>query len=75
MFTLWAPPGWSTAQGLRIGEPLLRLEATYPGWQHVRCSGYAAYALTGAKASSVVYVSDGEVWGFGLVRSGRSICI
>lgn len=75
VFTLWAPPAWSTAQGLRIGEPLIRLEATYPGGLRTRCAGYTAYRLPGAGAASVVYVLDGQVWGFALVRAGRSVCV
>jgi hypothetical protein len=76
VFTLWAPPAWSTTQGLRIGEPLIRLEATYPGGLRMQCAGYTAYRLPGAGgAVSVVYVLDGEVWGFGLVRAGRSLCV
>jgi hypothetical protein len=75
IFTLWAPAAWRTSLGLRIGEPLIRVEATYPGAIHTPCSGYDAYETVGRRAQSVIYVSDGKVWGFGLLRSGRSVCI
>ena len=75
IFTLWAPPAWHTSLGVRIGEPLIRVEATYPGTIHTPCTGYDAYALLASKAQSVIYVSDGKVWGFGLLRPGRSVCI
>ena len=75
IFTLWAPAAWRTADGLRIGEPLIRLQATYPGTLRTQCAGYAAYQLLGEKAVSVVYVSDDQVWGFALLRAGRSVCI
>jgi hypothetical protein len=75
IFTLWAPAAWRTSLGLRIGEPLIRVEATYPGTIHTPCSGYDAYEIVGRRAQSVIYVSDGKVWGFGLLRPGRSVCI
>ena len=75
VFTLWAPPGWRTSAGLRIGEPALRLEATYRPLRRTRCRGYDAYALPGSGARSVVYVVDGEVWGFALLERGRAICL
>lgn len=75
IFTLWAPAAWHTSLGLRIGEPLIRVEATYPGTIRTRCRGYDAYILLASKAQSVIYVSDDKVWGFGLLRSGRSVCV
>ena len=76
VFTLWAPAAWRTSLGLRIGEPLIRLLATYPGTFHTPCAGYDAYVLVASKAQSVIYVSDGKVWGFGLLRAGRlSVCV
>lgn len=75
IFTLWAPAAWRTSLGLRIGEPLIRVEATYPGTIRTPCAGYDAYVLLGSKAQSVIYVSDGKVWGFGLLRAGRSVCV
>jgi hypothetical protein len=75
IYTLWAPPAWHTSLGLRIGEPLIRVEATYPGTIRTPCAGYDAYALLASRAQSVIYVSDGKVWGFGLLRPGRSVCI
>ena len=75
IFTLWAPAAWRTSLGLRIGEPLIRVEATYPGAIHRPCAGYDAYVLLASRAQSVIYVSDGRVWGFGLLRSGRPVCV
>jgi hypothetical protein len=75
IFTLWAPAAWRTSLGLRIGEPLIRVAATYPASIHTTCGGYDAYALLGSKAQSVVYVLDGNVWGFGLLQPGRSVCV
>ena len=75
VFTLWAPAAWKTSLGLRIGEPLLRVAATYPGTLRTPCAGYDAYTIVDRKAQSAIYVSDDKVWGFGLLRPDRSVCI
>jgi hypothetical protein len=75
VFTLWAPAAWHTSVGLRIGEPLIRVLATYPDTIRTPCAGYDAYVLLAARAQSAIYVSDGKVWGFGLLRTGRSACV
>ena len=74
VYTLWAPPGWRTSAGLRIGEPSLRLEATYGPLVRIACRGYAAYVLRGSGPRSVVYVVDAAVWGFALLGPGRPVC-
>ena len=75
VFTLWAPVGWRTAQGLAIGEPELRLRSTYAPLQRTECRGYDAFALPGSGPRSVVYVVEGDVWGFGLLARGHSVCL
>jgi hypothetical protein len=75
VFTLWAPPGWRTTKGLVIGEPDVRVEATYPEALHTACPGYDAYVLPGRQAKSVVYVADGAVWGFALLRPDHGVCL
>ena len=75
VFTLWAPAGWRTAQGLQVDEPLLRLEATYRPLRRVRCAGYEAFLLPGSGPRSVVYVLDERVWGFALLGEGHPVCL
>jgi hypothetical protein len=75
VFTLWAPAGWRTAQGLQVDEPLLRLEATYRPLRRVRCAGYEAFLLPGSGPRSVVYVLDERVWGFALLGQGQPVCL
>jgi hypothetical protein len=75
VFTLWAPAGWRTAQGLAIGEPELRLRSTYAPIERTACRGYEAFALPGSGPRSVVYVVDGDVWGFGLLARGHAVCL
>jgi hypothetical protein len=74
-FTLWAPAGWRTAQGLAIDEPELRLRSTYAPLQRTACRGYEAFTLPGSGARSAVYVVDGRVWGFGLLARGHAVCL
>jgi hypothetical protein len=75
VFTLWAPPGWRTAEGLAIGDPELRLRSTYAPLERAECSGYDAFTLPGSGAQSVVYVVEGDVWGFGLLARGHAVCL
>ena len=75
VFTLWAPAGWRTAQGLAIGEPELRLRSTYAPLQRSACGGYEAFTLPGSGPRSVVYVVDGDVWGFALLAGGHAVCL
>ena len=75
VFTLWAPPGWRTAQGLAIDEPVLRLRSTYRPLQRTACRGYDAFVLPHSGARSVVYVVDGDVWGFALLARGHAVCL
>jgi hypothetical protein len=75
VFTLWAPAGWRTAQGLTIGEPELRLRSTYTPLERTACRGYEAFALPGSGPRSIVYVVDGDVWGFGLLARGHAVCL
>jgi hypothetical protein len=74
VFTLWAPRAWSTSNGLRVGDPEARLTALYGAQPRVECWGYRAVLLPGRGARSVVYVVDGEVWGFALIRERVPTC-
>jgi hypothetical protein len=74
LFTLWAPPGWRTNRGLRIGEPEARVTAVYGALPRVECGAYAALIETRAATTTAFYVRDGRVWGFGLTRAGALVC-
>jgi hypothetical protein len=65
VYTLWQPRGWHTAT-LRLGDPQARIGAALTE----QCSGYDAFV----NGTSVYYVLDGNVWGFGLIPKGRSPC-
>jgi hypothetical protein len=75
VFTLWAPRSWHTSRGLYVGEPERRVRATYDVARRVRCAGYDGLVLrAGGGATSIVYIVDGKVWGFGLTLAGEPVC-
>lgn len=65
VYTLWQPPGWHTAT-LKLGEPQAKIGPAIS----VVCSGYDALV----RGTSVYYVVNENVWGFGLIPKGRSPC-
>jgi hypothetical protein len=66
VYTLWRPPGWKDSRGVQLGAPDGRVGAGVP----VVCTGYEAIV----RGTSVYYILDRKVWGFGLIRRGRSPC-
>ena len=74
-FTVWKPGGWTTPEGLELGEPGGEIGATYGELTRRECTGYSALIREDTHASSVFYVYEDEVWGFGLIRPGRSPCL
>lgn len=74
LFTLWAPPGWRTDRGLRIGDDGARVAALHGPLLRVGCGTYDAFTIRGRSAVTGVYVHDGRVWGFGLSRPGVPVC-
>jgi hypothetical protein len=74
VFTLWAPAGWHTARGLRVGEPAARATATYGTLPTRECAGYRAIELPGKNVHTIVAIVDGAVWGFALVAAGEPAC-
>src|SRR5439155_25342645 len=63
LFTLWAPPGWQTSRGLRIGDPAARITALYGALPRVDCGTYAALIERQGAATTEFYVRDEQVWG------------
>jgi hypothetical protein len=74
VFTVWAPASWSTTKGLTIGDPALRVAGLYGALPRTQCPGFAAVVLRSPRAWSVVYLLDGQVWGFGLQRPDLPVC-
>jgi hypothetical protein len=66
IFTLWAPPGWRTPSGLRIGDPASRISQLYGPLSRTPCGQYSALILPMQGGVNVFYVSNRKLWGFGL---------
>jgi hypothetical protein len=65
VYTLWQPPGWHS-RTTTLGDP----QASVGPALTVVCSGYDALV----RGTSVYYVVDSKVWGFGLIERDRSPC-
>lgn len=74
LFTVWAPKGWRTDRGLKIGEDASRATTVYRGLVRITCGTYYALTLNHANAVTSVYVHDEKVWGFGLSRPREPVC-
>lgn len=74
LFTVWSPPGWRTAAGLTLGDPVAEVTLEYGSLERRLCSGYAALVRPGRRAQSVFYLKGDVLWGFGLTKPGASPC-
>ena len=74
LFTIWAPKGWRTGRGLKIGDDASRATTLYRGVVRITCGTYYALTLNHANAVTSVYVHDEKVWGFGLSRPREPVC-
>ena len=74
-FTVWQPEGWSTPEGLRLGDGAGRIGTVYGELAEEDCEGYTAVVREEPAGRSAFYVHDEEVWGFGLLARGRSPCL
>jgi len=75
LYTLWAPPGWRTPKGLAIGDPAAKITELYGPMPLEQCVGYSALLLRRGATLTAFYVVDTKLWGFGLMRYGRSPCL
>jgi hypothetical protein len=66
VYTLWQPPAADVTHHLVIGAPQERVGPAIT----VTCSGYTALV----KGTSVYFVVDAKLWGFGLFRPRASPC-
>lgn len=74
-FTLWKPDGWTTPEGIELGDEGGAIGETYGLLAERSCAGYTALVLEEGAAWSVFYVYRDELWGFGLTKPGRSPCL
>jgi hypothetical protein len=74
VWTLWEPAGWRTSDGLRLGVPAPQLNARYGALVTISCGTADALIRTKGRVTSVYYVFDDKLWGFGLNRPGAIPC-
>jgi len=75
VFTVWKPAGWRTADGLLLGAGEREVTSRYGELPRRRCLRYAALLKAGPGTVTVLYLYDGELWGFGLIRPGLAVCV
>jgi hypothetical protein len=66
VYTLWQPPAADVTHRLTIGAPQARVGTAVT----VTCNGYTALV----KGTSVYFIVDGKLWGFGLFPRRTSPC-
>ena len=74
VFTLGAPTGWRTAEGLLVGEQIDKVPRLYGtlGWH--RCIGYGAMTMRTGNLVTSIYTTGQVVYGFALTASAEPIC-
>src|SRR5262249_44795382 len=71
VFTLWSPEGWRTTKGLFVGDSEGRAITLYGAMPVEHCAGYDAFTLQRGNVVTVLYISGGTVYGFGLMRAAE----
>jgi len=74
LFTLWKPPGWHTAGGLRLGAVEAQVTSLAGPVVPVACAGYTVLVRDAHGTRTAYYVVNGELWGFGLMRARANPC-
>jgi hypothetical protein len=74
VYTLWQPPGWHTAKGLKLGAYEPQLVEAFGPMPAVECPGYSVLVRDTGAARTAYYLRQGRLWGFGLLRRGASPC-
>jgi hypothetical protein len=74
IFTLGAPRGWRTPQGLTLGDPTRVAMDLYSGFGWSRCIGYGALTLRGPGVVTSIYTFGDSVYGFALTRPSEPVC-
>ena len=75
VFTLWQPAGWRARGGLELGDPESEATRLFGTLVRRHCIRYSALLLPGRRMQTALYVYDGEIWGFGIMRPASSPCV
>ena len=74
VFTLGVPRGWRTSRGVRLGDPMEKIQAVYGILPWSRCVGYGAVSIRRPNALASINTYGESVYGFALTRPGASVC-
>ena len=75
VFTLGAPQGWQTRQGLRLGAPSQAIAELYGAKvRATSCTGYIAWSMRSGDTVTSIYDDGQSVYGFALTRPAGAIC-
>jgi len=75
IFTLGAPHGWRTTEGLVLGEPLARVVEVYgQSLPRTACVGYLALSMRTRTAVTSIYMTGDAVYGFALTLPSTPDC-
>lgn len=74
VFTLGAPTGWRTAEGLLMGEQVDKVARLYGSLGLHRCIGYGAMTLRKGDIVTSIYTTGQVVYGFALTAPAEPIC-
>jgi hypothetical protein len=73
-FTLGAPTGWHTTEGLLLGEQIDKVTRLYGtlGWH--RCIGYGAMFMRKGNTVTSIYTTGQVVYGFAITAPPEPLC-
>lgn len=74
VFTLGAPKGWYTPQGLRINDATSIALGLYRGFAWRGCIGYGALSKRSGTVVTSIYTYGESVYGFALTRPSEPVC-
>ena len=74
VFTLGAPNGWHTAEGLLMGEQIGKASELYGslGWKG--CIGYGAMSMRHGNIVTSIYTTGEAVYGFAITALAEPVC-
>ncbi len=73
-FTLGAPDGWRTAEGLLMGEQIDKVTRLYGSVLWHVCIGYGAMSMRNGNTVTSIYTTGEAVYGFAISSPAEPVC-
>jgi hypothetical protein len=74
VFTLGAPTGWHTAEGLLMGEQIDKIGRLYGSLDWHGCIGYGAMTMRKGDTVTSIFTTGQVVYGFAITRAADPVC-